>query len=1354
MVLTFVFSANAQGEGITSTGGISGQVTRAQDGAPIAAAQVYVYTADGDYVNFTNTDSGGGYAFTGLTPGSYKVYAQSGILIGEYYNGRREFSQADTITVTSGSTTSGINFSLKRWVTISGTVYASDGVTPLVNAQVYIYNADGDVLNVWDTDDSGVYSMNFIYPEPIRVSARKTGYVEEFYNNQATLAGANVLTPSEGDLITGINFTLDASPVITGTVYEIDGVTPIAGVSVYATRISDSAYGGFDTTAADGTYRLTVDSGAGQYRVETFADGYSYRAYDNKRSWNTATPVTVQVNTTTSGINFRLPRSASLSGTVFQPDGTTPVGSAEVQLIDTVSGIYYYTYTQTNGTFALNAVEPGTYYVYARSSTFGEVYHDQKPTTSGATVFTLPNGGSITGVSVRFLPPATISGTISVGGGGAGASGDTDLAAFHQPRPYQAGSRIERIETLDVEAQYQAQRGEPLSLLVAREMAERERIGGILSDPLSLIAPLFTPLDVPLRQDGDALTAGALFDPASLAGATVWARNQVSGQSYSTTTGTGGSYSLTGLPAGRYTVNVNAPGYVSEYYDNVYSSSYAPQIIVAPGETATVNMSIDPAGTVTGRVFAPDGVTPLANVQVYWDASFYDRIVRCTNAMGEYTLPDAPVQNTFTVVVDGTQTCSSTPLPYTRQTYLNGQPLHFPTGVTTLSNINFTMQPGGSITGTVYRSDGTTPVPFAYLYVYDLTYTYMGFAQTNASGQYTFTGLPTGGYKINLNSGSIGGYAWVSEWYQDKQDFAQATVVNVTAGSTTSGVHIISNPALAGTGSISGRVVKPDGTTGDPATWVYLYRRNVDRYFYISGQRTAADGTFSFTNLSPAEYVIEALPDNYAREYYQNQTSLGSATSIVSSNNSVTGIIIQLDPGTSVSGTIYDGQTGRPWAYPSVTIYTQSGSFVTSLTGRENGTFTTYLPAGTYIAYADDYPYGAGRFYGGASDIAGAAPFTVNGTPVTAIDITLGRQGEITGRITTSDGVTPIGGRSVTISPVGAWTRYSTCNNGSGYYTSIYGQIGVANIVSAQGQCGSTGNYAPEWWQEATTRDGATPVNLNSSRRLATNINFTLTPGGSLSGHVYAADGVTPLSEAWVYAYLKVGDTYEFIDSDTTDVNGAYTIQNLGTGQYVVYTFRNGYVPETYNNRPGFSLSSGDLVNVTVGADTPGINFSLSPLGTTADVTLTLTPQGTRPPKPHSSYVMSAQVIIKPVGGGAAIVNSTYTSDENGQITLIGLPPGAYTVWVKGANTLSVMSEHTLVIGANTISTGLLRSGDADASNSVTLSDFTVLANTFGKAAGAPGYDGRADFNGDGQVTITDFSLLVGNFGATGTPAP
>ena len=49
-----------------------------------------------------------------------------------------------------------------------------------------------------------------------------------------------------------------------------------------------------------------------------------------------------------------------------------------------------------------------------------------------------------------------------------------------------------------------------------------------------------------------------------------------------------------------------------------------------------------------------------------------------------------------------------------------------------------------------------------------------------------------------------------------------------------------------------------------------------------------------------------------------------------------------------------------------------------------------------------------------------------------------------------------------------------------------------------------------------------------------------------------------------------------------------------------------------------------------------------------------------------------------------------------------------------------------------------------------TSTNLTILKSAFGTSPGNPGYDGRADFNGDNIISLADFSLLRINLGILG----
>ena len=113
-------------------------------------------------------------------------------------------------------------------------------------------------------------------------------------------------------------------------------------------------------------------------------------------------------------------------------------------------------------------------------------------------------------------------------------------------------------------------------------------------------------------------------------------------------------------------------------------------------------------------------------------------------------------------------------------------------------------------------------------------------------------------------------------------------------------------------------------------------------------------------------------------------------------------------------------------------------------------------------------------------------------------------------------------------------------------------------------------------------------------------------------------------------------------------------------------------------------------------------------------------------------------------------------ADEYGQFEYCGIPPGTYTVIMRGFNTLANMRIHIYVPpgGVAAVDFGVLTPGDASGNNAVDILDYSILAMIYGDCSGPPDWDRRADFDCSGCVDILDYSLLATHYGETGDTAP
>jgi len=198
--------------------------------------------------------------------------------------------------------------------------------------------------------------------------------------------------------------------------------------------------------------------------------------------------------------------------------------------------------------------------------------------------------------------------------------------------------------------------------------------------------------------------------------------------------------------------------------------------------------------------------------------------------------------------------------------------VHVNSGADT-GGIDAALAVGGSISGTV--TDEATGDPLANICVDAFNQSGPGWrsAQTDASGNYTITGLPAGDYKVQFYDCNTGLY--IGEWYNDKPDWSSADLVSVALGVNTGGI----NAQLGLPGSISGTVT--DEATGDPLANICVNAFDASSGWSMSGAVTDASGNYTITGLPAGDYKVHFSdcnwPPVYAPEWYDDKPDVDSA---------------------------------------------------------------------------------------------------------------------------------------------------------------------------------------------------------------------------------------------------------------------------------------------------------------------------------------------------------------------------------------------------------------------------------------------------------------------------------------------
>ncbi len=249
-----------------------------------------------------------------------------------------------------------------------------------------------------------------------------------------------------------------------------------------------------------------------------------------------------------------------------------------------------------------------------------------------------------------------------------------------------------------------------------------------------------------------------------------------------------GSYEISGLPEGKYTVRIeSAPRpYAGEFYDSKYSCYAADAVMLREGtRTTNINFSLDEGGLVTGHIFDEETRQPLANVHILAYLPNGD----CTTPIGgpgldgRYTLVLRP----GAYVIGTGRGCSSLlGCEYVPEWYDNAYSLNDAKQISVsvqqeVSGIDLYLARAGSLSGHVYDQDGK-PLSGARVYASSDEYPGNG-ANSEVDGTYTIKGLLPGQYTVQV---TLSGYA--SQYYDVVASPESATKVAVHATDDTPGV--------------------------------------------------------------------------------------------------------------------------------------------------------------------------------------------------------------------------------------------------------------------------------------------------------------------------------------------------------------------------------------------------------------------------------------------------------------------------------------------------------------------------------------------------------------------------------------
>jgi hypothetical protein len=305
-------------------------------------------------------------------------------------------------------------------------------------------------------------------------------------------------------------------------------------------------------------------------------------------------------------------------------------------------------------------------------------------------------------------------------------------------------------------------------------------------------------------------------------------------------------------------------------------------------------------------------------------------------------------------------------------------------------------------------------------------------AITGSTGGYILSGLTAAEYTVEFYSLS-GSY--VTQYYDGKSSFLEASRVPVAEGTMVSGI----DAALQVAGEITGKVTAAVG--GMPIEDIKVCAYEIGGEFVAQCTSTGANGEYAITRMPEAEYNVDfySVSGSYVTQYYNNKSSLASATKVPVSEGIVTeGIDAALVAAGQISGKVTDAGSAAPLEDIKVCAYESGGEAVVECTSTGSGgeyaisrladaeyTVEFYAVSGEYVTQY----YNDKALFTEANKVA-----VTGGHDVSGIDAAMTTSGQITGTVTASGGA-ELEDIDVCASKTGGEPKECASTNTKGEYT-------------------------------------------------------------------------------------------------------------------------------------------------------------------------------------------------------------------------------------------------------------------------------------------------------------------------------
>jgi hypothetical protein len=461
--------------------------------------------------------------------------------------------------------------------------------------------------------------------------------------------------------------------------------------------------------------------------------------------------------------------SVSISGCVVQASSGDPIGHATVELVDATRSLrgedgWYWplissTRTNAEGAYAFGSIPTTDYWILAYADGYAREVYDQEVSIHEAPV--VPYVGlPICGVDFALNEGGTIVGRVTE------ADGVTPVPnimvqvamakyAWLENRWYTAVSGRDgtyRVENLPL-GEYMVGVREPgFATEYYDDVHYLEWFAAVAVTPPGETRGVDMPLDLEGRisgwvvddRTGEPISGAILHSlPQGPGTAATWGMIALSAAD--------GSFSMGMLPPAQILLSVRAEGYGDEIYDHQPGWSHADLIrVTSGGHVEDVTVRMRQGGLLAGHLYDAETGEPLHGFLVSIHLPDDDM----SAAMPvDATAPDG----SFSIrLPSGTYIVWAQSVPgYVQEYYRNSYdyegatPLRVAAGGE-VTGVDLFLQQAGVISGVIYESDGSTPIPDAQVFAFPVGSGIGGGAISEADGSFRIEGLPSGSYRVQV----------------------------------------------------------------------------------------------------------------------------------------------------------------------------------------------------------------------------------------------------------------------------------------------------------------------------------------------------------------------------------------------------------------------------------------------------------------------------------------------------------------------------------------------------------------------------------------------------------------------------